>query len=165
MNRLLLLSCFFFPILCYGQGYGLCMQVVANTGGSGTQGNYSVSWTVGELVTATLTGTDHKVTQGFHQPDVCTPVSTWNPDLESLGIEIFPNPCTSFLSIRYTDSGNSSLGLEIFDVLGHRVQQPMRLDLPEGTLIDASAWQPGIYFLQIKDNFSNSTATLRVVRL
>lgn len=165
MNRLLLLSFFCLPYLCSSQNYGLCMQVLASTGGSGAQGNYRVSWTVGELVIKTVSTIDYKVTQGFHQPDVCASVSTWNIDLELLGIEVFPNPTADFFSIRYTASENTSLQVAAFDVLGHQVLQESALDSPEGTLIDASNWIPGVYFLKIQERNSNATATVRLLRL
>lgn len=45
----------FFPaIIMLRPNYGLCMQVISATGGSGAQGNYDVSWTVGEIAITTL---------------------------------------------------------------------------------------------------------------
>ncbi len=165
MNRLLLLLCFSLPSLCSGQNYGLCMQVISATGGSGAQGNYDVSWTVGEIAITTLSGVSHIATQGFHQPDVCTPVSTSNLDLAALGIEVFPNPATSSLTIRYAGELPSSLSTQVFDVLGNQVLTPMLLTVPEGTRIDTETWPAGIYFMQIQDNLSKATATVRVVRM
>ena len=165
MNRLLLLVFSLLPFLCNSQSYGLCIQVLSPGGGSGAQGNYDVSWTIGEMAVTTLRGTDHKATQGFHQPDICMAVSTWNLDLEALGIDVFPNPSSSYFNIRFTDSGEVSLIVTAFDVLGHQVLQAMPLDTPEGTLLDASAWPPGLYIIQIEDTYSNARATLRVVRL
>lgn len=163
MNRLFTLTFLLLPVLGFGQAYGLCMQVIGSTGGSGKQGNYNVSWTVGEVVVNTIGNNAYKLTQGFHQPDVCLPVSTWNLDLEALGIEVFPNPATSWLNIRYTDSGKTSLQASAFDMLGHQVLQPQLLDQPDGTLIDVSNWPAGVYFLQIQDNLTKATATLRVL--
>lgn len=165
MNRLLLLTCFFSPFLCSSQNNGLCIQVIASTGGSGAQGNYNVSWTVGETVVSTLSGTSHKVTQGFHQPDVCAPVSTSNLNLEALGIDVFPNPTTAYFSIRYTATEKSSLSVKAFDVLGKEVLAPTPLDTPSGTILDTAIWPTGLYFLQITDNLSKATATIRVVRM
>jgi Secretion system C-terminal sorting domain len=165
MNRLLFLSFLLLPIFCSSQTYSLCMQVIASNGGSGAQGNYNVSWTVGELAVSTLSGTDSKLTQGFHQPDVCTPVSTWNLDLEALSIEVFPNPTNAFLTIRYSDVENAALSLSAFDVLGTQVLSPMPLDTPSGNSLDISNWPPGVYFLKIMDNDSKAATTVRVIRL
>lgn len=164
MNRLLTLTFLLLPILGFGQAYGLCMQVIGSTGGSGKQGNYNVSWTVGEVTVNTIGNNAYKLTQGFHQPDVCQSVSTWNLDLEALGLEVFPNPATSWLNIRYTDNGNTSLYASAFDLLGRQVLHPQLLDVPEGTLIDVRNWPSGVYFLQIQDNLTHATATLRVLR-
>ncbi len=164
MNRLLFLSFFFLPFLCSSQNYGLCMQVLASTGGTGAQGNFHVSWTVGELVVNTVAASGYKVTQGFHQPDVCAPVSTWNIDLELLGIEVFPNPSSGIFNIRYSPSEKAALQVSAFDVLGHQVLQPRALQAPEGSILDASQWPAGVYLLQIQDIYSKGSATIRVLR-
>jgi hypothetical protein len=165
MNRLLVLSLFFLPKICVGQSYGLCMQVIGSTGGSGAQGNYEVSWTVGEMVVTTVSGTDYTLTQGFHQPDVCLPVSTWNLDLEALAIEAFPNPVDAFLTIRFNESTDAQLQVSAFDMLGRQVMDWQPLDTPDGTLIATLDWQPGVYFLQIVDVNTLAAATVRIVRI
>ncbi|QQS30849.1 MAG: hypothetical protein IPM47_07970 [Sphingobacteriales bacterium] len=50
----------------------LSPQVVASGGGYGTGGGYTLSYTVGEPVIATLSGGSNILTQGFHQPDLQT---------------------------------------------------------------------------------------------
>ena len=165
MNRLFSLCFLLLPFLCSSQNYGICMQVNASTGGSGAQGNYQVSWTVGETVISTISSASNVLTQGFHQPDVCNTVSTANLDLEALHLEVFPNPTSSNLTIRYNDVPQTSLQVLAFDVLGNRILQPLTLETPEGTILDTTGWQPGIYFLQIQDNQSKASATIRVVRL
>ena len=36
---------------------------------------------------------------------------------------------------------------------------------PEGSVIDASTWPPGVYFLVLQDPASQASAVLRLVRL
>jgi hypothetical protein len=165
MNRLFPLTFLFLPFFGFAQNYGLCTQVVASTGGSGAQGAYQVSWTVGEVVVTTVMSANNKLTQGFHQSDICSVVSTSNLDLISLGMEVFPNPASSFLTIRYDDTEKLSLEVEAFDLLGSQVLQPQALQEPSGFEIDVSNWQPGIYFLRIRNIGNNATTTIRVVRL
>lgn len=50
----------------------LTPQVVASGGAYATGGGYSLAYTVGEPVTATLTNGGNILTQGFHQPDLQT---------------------------------------------------------------------------------------------
>jgi hypothetical protein len=165
MNRLLFSVLILLPSFCLGQNYGICMQVIGSTGGSAEQGNYQASWTVGEISITTLVGVDRILTQGFLQPDVCAPVSTWNLDLQALAIEVFPNPTSSYLTVRFMEQETSGLRICAFDVLGKMVQSPKDLDDPSGTILDCTSWAPGIYFLQVTDKFSQSSALLRVVRL
>lgn len=165
MNRLITIFFFSLPFCTFGQTYGLCLQVIGATGGSGSQGNYDVSWTVGELAVTTLSSVNNKATQGFHQPDACAVVSTWNLDLEALSFEVFPNPTASNLTIKYDDLGTYNLRLGVFDVLGNPIILSLPLNEPGGTTIDTNLWPAGVYFLQIMDNLTKSTAVVRVIRL
>lgn len=165
MNRLFSLCFFLLPFLCSSQNYSLCMQVIASTGGSGAQGNYHVSWTVGESVIKTVSSAANTLTQGFHQPDVCATVATSNLDLEAFSLEVFPNPTSSNLIIRFHDVPQTSLQVQVFDVLGSTVLQPTALVAPEGTILDTTNWQPGLYFVQIQEKQSKASTTISVVRL
>ncbi len=60
--------CSLFSFSVFAQS--LSPQVVASGGGYATGGGYSLSYTIGEPVTATLTGGSNILTQGFHQPDL-----------------------------------------------------------------------------------------------
>ncbi len=42
--------------------------VIASTGGFGSNGNMSVSWTIGEPIIPTISNSVNFITQGFHQP-------------------------------------------------------------------------------------------------
>lgn len=165
MHRLLILLAFIIPAFCFSQNYGICMQVIGSTGGSGAQGNYDVTWTVGETVVKTLVGNNKMLSQGFQQPDICTSVSTWSPDIEALGIQVFPNPVTTDFTIRYTPTAGLALKAEAFDLLGHRIMPLELLDNPDGVVVDCTSWPPGIYVLNFYNASTRAFGTVKVVRL
>lgn len=160
-----MLSLLALPLGAVCQTYHLGMQVVASGGGNGAQGNYELTWTIGEPVIFTLSNPDRVVTQGFHQPDLFTSVSTWDLDLQALGIEVFPNPTADFVTIRYQSGEANPLVVQTFDVYGRHIGAQERLDVPEGTVLDCSNWPAGMYLLRIQDTKTKAAATVRVVRL
>jgi hypothetical protein len=49
--------------------------------------------------------------------------------------------------------------------LGRAILQDFPIDHPNDTSIDCSAWQAGVYLIQIQDKQTQSSATLRVVKV
>ncbi|OWY20129.1 hypothetical protein C7N43_23130 [Sphingobacteriales bacterium UPWRP_1] len=70
MKKAIFLQVLTFCLVAAGaQAQSLTPQVVASGGGYAQGGGYSLSYTIGEPVTATLTSGSNILTQGFHQPD------------------------------------------------------------------------------------------------
>lgn len=168
MNRsqLLLLFLALIPGIAFTQqGFENCIQVIGATGKTGTQNGLTFTYTVGEPVIVTLTGSTRKVTQGFHQPDLCVPVSTDDLDLAAWGIEVFPNPTDGLLTVRFSAEQGNALQARVSDLLGRPLLSGRSLDQPDGSAIDCSAWQPGVYILQLQDPSTRKRAAVRFIRL
>ena len=163
MNRFLIPILLSLPVFSFSQTYELCMQVIGSTGGHGIQAGYDFTWTVGEPVVATVNNFTRVLTQGFHQPDVCVP-TTHTLDLESIGLEVFPNPTSDALHIRYDASVPSALNFMV-DMLGNVVSVPQQLAPSGASELNTSDWAPGVYFLQFFDKQSNRSSTVKVVRI
>jgi len=72
---------------------------------------------------------------------------------EIIKLDIFPNPATSELTVRSSESGDKKIELvEIYDVLGEKVKYLTPDPSPAGegsASIDVSELAPGIYFVQV----------------
>jgi hypothetical protein len=167
MNRYLFLalSLCISPSISLAQGAEACVQVISATGLSATQGGLSFSYTVGEPVITTLSGNTRKVTQGFHQPELCKLVSTNNLDLVAWGIEVFPNPTTEAVTIRFSNEKGVQLRASVFNLLGQVIISDQPLTQPDGSRLDCAAWQPGVYILQLQDPVTRGVASVRFIRL
>jgi Secretion system C-terminal sorting domain len=97
--------------------------------------------------------------------DHCEFVSTGDLDLVALNIEVYPNPTEDRLSIRYDATKGGALYANVFDLLGRPVLSNHPLDRPDGASIECSAWQAGIYILQLVDPETQASGTVRVVKL
>ncbi len=167
MSRFLTILSLFFLLSfsCVAQQFDICMDVVASSGGQGNQLNRYIAWTVGEPFVQTLHGAGFAFTQGFHQPDPCGKEFVGTSDLADWGMSLFPNPTEGMITLRFSPEKKGHLVGSVFDMLGRSVLANQILAFPEGSFIDASAWPPGVYFLLLKDPASQSTATLRIVRI
>ncbi len=169
MNRFILFALLvcMSPTFSQAQNQDLefCNQVLASAGKSTVRAGRYYAYTIGEPVIFTLQGTTTDFTQGFHQPDLCVLVATNDLDLADWQMEVFPNPTADFLYVRYSAEHTGRLEATVFDVLGHLIVHDISFDQPDGSLLDCSSWQAGIYFLQLRDPVSKAVATVRFIRL
>ncbi len=167
MNRFttLLFFSLFLSLSCAAQQFDVCMSVVSSSGGQGIQTNRYFAWTVGEPFVQTLHGAGYALTQGFHQPDPCGMTFVGTSDLADWGMSLFPNPTEGWLTVRFSPEKKGALLATAYNLLGQPmiIQQP--LNVPEGSLLDATAWPPGVYFILLEDPSTKASATMRVVRL
>lgn len=167
MNRYLIVApfvCLSFA-LCLAQGAENRIQVISAAGKTGTQAGLTFHYTVGEPIITTLIGDTRIVTQGFHQPELSATVSVNDLNLADWGIEIFPNPTADFLTVRFSDKKIGNLRASVFNLLGQVMLSDYLLNQPQGTQLDCSTWQPGIYILQLQDPSSHAIASSRFIRL
>ncbi len=167
MNRFLMLALTLCSLSEFSQAqdYQTCIQVISSTGKTATQGGLTFSYTVGEPSITTLAGSSRIVTQGFHQPELCQVVSTHNFDLANWNVEVFPNPTSDFLTVRYSTEKGITLHATVFNLLGQVMLDNRLLAPSTGTQIDCAEWQPGVYILQLKDPVTSNVAALRFIRL
>jgi len=167
MNRLLHTALLFFTLstAAYSQQFDVCMDVVASSGGQGNQANRYFSWTVGEPFIQTSQGAGFTFTQGFHQPDPCGKDFVSTTDLADWGMSLFPNPTAGLVTIRFSPEKKGYLVATVFDLLGRTVLDQQVLDTPEGSFLDATQWQPGVYFIRLQEPVSKASTILRVVRI
>lgn len=143
----------------------LSHQVISASGKTATQGGRTYAYTVGEPFVFTLSSNSYKITQGFHQPDLYRPVGTHHPDFAAWNLEVYPNPATHEIHFRYSTEKDGLLNAQVFDMLGRLIMQDFPVNNPSDTRMDCSAWQPGLYFIQIQDQQSQSNTTIRVVKI
>ncbi len=95
---------------------GAAQEVVTTAGDVSQGGGYSLSWTLGECVSETVSGGGYILTQGFQQPEI-TVTSIQQPEGTSQ-ILVYPNPVDQFLSIE----GSTGMELiQLFDATGKLV--------------------------------------------
>ncbi len=170
MNRFLLIFILVVSghlALC-AQSISLCNAVLGSAGGYAEKQGKNYSFTVGEVVIATMktASGDLVLTQGFHQPESCLPLGTEAPGLaDRLQLQVFPNPTTDLLTITYAPEFSESLIVRLFNAAGTQVWEPRVLSNSEGSLMSCLDLPSGVFFLEIYSDTAHEKAVFRLVKI
>lgn len=130
-------------------------EVIATAGDFQQAGGYSLSWTLGECVTETVSGSANTLTQGFQQPWVIVTQITEN-NVES-EIRVFPNPVDEILHI---SSNCSNMKLMLFDATGKLILEETTA---ENTFVSMAELNAGVYILFVETNGYNEQS-FRIIK-
>ena len=129
----------------------VCMaqQSMHAASGNATGPNGNISYSIGQAVFSNFNGARGSVNQGVQQPYEFFTVGVDNYPTITLKANIYPNPTLSDINILIDDLFSKSLGYEMFDIQGKRVQNGIISDLI--TNVPMQSLAPGTYTLGILD--------------
>jgi hypothetical protein len=121
------------------------------SGGNATGSGGTASYTVGQMVYTTNTGSNGSVAQGVQQPFEITVVSGIEQAQGiSLAVSAYPNPTTNYLILKIDASealGTQSLQYQLYDISGKLIQS-QKVEGIE-TSISTESLVPATYFLKV----------------
>lgn len=132
--------------LCFVQAQQLHSSVNA-AGGNATGTGGSASYSAGQLVYTTATGTTGSAAQGVQQPFEINVVSGID---DIYGIELFmayPNPVNTHLVLKIENNELSFFSYQLFDISGSMIKTE-KINVIE-TSINMESLHPATYFLRI----------------
>jgi hypothetical protein len=135
--------------LFFGLG-GLHAQESANgSGGEATGTGGTASYSVGQVVYTTNTGTNGSVAQGVQQPyEISTTVGV-NETAINLEMSVYPNPTTNYLTLKTDD--NTNLSFQLYDMQGKIIES--KIVNNNSTNISLEGQPKATYFLSaVKNN-------------
>ena len=120
-------------------------ELVSASGASFQNSSGYISFSIGEVITTTLTSSSAILTQGFHQTRLRT-VPVINQS--AIQMSVFPNPVKDLLILQIGDP----LGFDylLYDVRGGLLERGQVLD--ERTEINFSALAPAVYILRVTNH-------------
>ena len=132
-------------------GFGTAIQAqnaIPASGGNATGSGGSVSYTVGQVVYITNTGTNGTLAQGVQQPyeiSVVTVIKEYNDIL--LECLVYPNPSTDFVILKTRNYEVENLSYQLWDINGKLIYDKkadgVETYIPMGNLMSAT------YFLKV----------------
>jgi opacity protein-like surface antigen len=123
-------------------------EVIPATGGNASGSGGTASYSVGQVVYTTSSGTNGSVANGVQQPFEISVVSGL-PDTEGINLTLsaFPNPATDFLLLTVEGESDYQYTAMLYDITGKMVSSE-KITTQE-TKIDLRQQLPATYFLKI----------------
>ena len=137
--------------LFLGLGGLHAQETVLPTGGEATGTGGTASYSVGQVVYTTATGTNGSVAQGVQQPyEISTTVGI-NETTIQLELSVYPNPTTNYLQLKVDSEKLENLNFQLIDLQGKVIEN--KKVTANSTTISMEALPKAIYFLNVtKDN-------------
>jgi hypothetical protein len=137
-------------------------NTIPATGGNASGIGGSISYTVGQVVYTSNTGTTGSVTQGVQQPYEISVITGLE---ESKGIDLnciaYPNPTIDFLTLKVGNCDKENLSYKLFDINGILLQN--KKIAGNETTIDLSNLVSATYFLIVTDN-NKEIKTFKIIK-
>ncbi|MCB2196408.1 MAG: T9SS type A sorting domain-containing protein [Bacteroidetes bacterium] len=142
----------------------LSAQVAITASGgeaSGTSG--SSSYSIGQLVYNTLTGTNqYSLSQGVQQPVEISVVSSIDKTQQiQLNVKVYPNPASNYLILRIEDIETETYKAFLYDLNGMQIKQIKVTD--QQTEVDINNLVPSVYFLKVM-NQNQAIKTFKIIK-
>lgn len=149
-----LFICLLIPFGVFGQS--LDNWVIGSGGEISPASKIQLSWTLGELSTATIKNNKGWITEGFHQSYLVIPDLTSKRNSEELNISVFPNPTAGWIQVNFTDSKARDFDIFVHDARGKLLTfQQFKSTIQ--TELSLESLPPSIYMVSIQTHESQST--------
>ncbi|MEX0811713.1 MAG: T9SS type A sorting domain-containing protein [Chitinophagales bacterium] len=163
----------FTTILCLGitlaYGQSIERQVVSSYGAYAETGGLSLSSTVGEVATSTLTGADIILTQGFQQPAPEELNVGIERVVQNMNITAYPNPTSQKVILELSSDKELEILIELFDISGRKLNTGSadQLTVLGRSLheIDLSTYSSGQYIIHLSDRRGTHKESIKVQKI
>lgn len=151
-------------VLLLGLGLtGLQAQTSVNATGTNASGSGgSASYSVGQVVYTTNTGTSGSVAQGVQQPyEISVVTAIEEAKGINLSVSAYPNPTTDYLTLRIDEFEISNLSYQLYDMQGKLLQNEKITG--NQTSIVMSNLVPATYFVKVIQN-NKEVKTFKIIK-
>jgi hypothetical protein len=140
-------------------------EAIPASGGNASGSGGSASYSIGQMVFTTNTGTNGSVAQGVQQPFEISVVTSIDEAKDiTLQCTAYPNPATDLLTLKIDASIKLSIQLisyQLFDVSG-KLLESKKVEGSE-TRIAMSSLVPATYFLKVIQN-NKEIKTFKIIK-
>jgi hypothetical protein len=123
-------------------------ESVNATGGDASGSGGSASYSVGQMVYTTYTGTSGSVAQGVQQPfEISVVTGIEEANVINLSVSAYPNPAIDYLTLSIAEFDASNLSYQLYDMKGKLLQTKNLIGTE--THIDMSTYVQSAYFVKV----------------
>jgi hypothetical protein len=142
----------------------LSPSVISSQGNFSSNGNISLSTTVGEVFTSFFSGSSSVLSQGFHQPDLLVITGEWAMATKDISLRIFPNPTGGIINIHVSGEGSFMSHLSVMDITGKMLRKEAVL-VNSNLQIDLSEYAQGSYILSFTNDEGKLISSHKILKL
>jgi hypothetical protein len=145
--------------LLLGLGGLHAQESINGSGGEATGTGGTASYSVGQIVYTTATGSNGSVAQGVQQPYEIQVVTGVNETSINLEMSVYPNPTTNYLTLLTESSKN--LSFQLIDLQGKVIESKNVVN--NSTNITLEGQPAATYFLNVTKN-NQIVKTFKVIK-
>jgi hypothetical protein len=136
-------------------------ETIPATGGNASGSGGTVSYSVGQVVYTTNTGTNGSVAQGVQQPFEISVVTGIEQTAINLAISAYPNPTTDFLLLKVESEKLKDLSYQLYDLNG-KLLQNKKIEGNETSIV-MSNLVPATYFVKVTEG-NKEVKTFKIIK-
>ena len=146
--------------LIYGQSNS--PEVISTTGDYFENENGSLSFTIGEPIIETLSGSDLIITQGFQQSKYkITPVIDILND--NIFVKVYPNPTSQFIIVDIRQNNAEKYSLDIINIKGERLFNTQIIN--EKTILNLDKYSLSELILRIYNDKNKMIKSFKIIKI
>ena len=137
-------------------------ETIPATGGNALGSGGSASYTVGQMVYQTNTGTNGSVAEGVQQPyEISIVTAIEDANGINLSISAYPNPTFDYLTLEVKDFDFSNLAFQLYDIQGKLLQNEKITERQSRVLMYNLL--PATYFVKILEG-NKEVKTFKIIK-
>ncbi len=149
-------------LLCLGLTSVQAQEGTTASGGEAKGSGGSVSYSIGQVVYNTNTGTNGSMSEGIQQPyEIFVVTGLEEVNGINLIISAYPNPTTDVLILKVENYKNENLTYQLYDISVHLLENNKLYT--NQTSIVMSNFVSGTYFLKVTEN-NKEVKTFKIIK-
>lgn len=139
-------------------------DAISASGGNASGGGGSVSYSVGQVVYTTNTGTNGSVAQGVQQPfEISVVTGIENSMKINLSCKAYPNPATTLLTLKVENFDHQNLSYQLYEISG-KLLEDKKLEGDETTIFMEHR-QAATYLLKVVQTINSTSLEIKIFKI
>lgn len=136
-------------------------ESINTTGGNATGSGGNVSYSIGQVVYTTNTGSNGSVAQGVQQPYEILTVGL-NENEPKISLSVFPNPVADNLILQVNELEQSTLIFQLCDAQGKQISKGQVTS--KQTQINTASLSTATYFIYVVNQENQKVQTFKIIK-
>lgn len=151
-------------LFLYSSAQQVKQTVISPAGGFSNSRQYSLEWTLGEIVAATHASFNQVFTQGFNQPYIIIESKDGNLN-EMLTVVAMPNPTTDIVNVTFKKLQHTTYTIAVTGMTGAKVLHKEKYSNPVSIKISLASLAAGTYLLSVYDADNALLHSTKLIKL